>query len=225
MYHAVGAPGEEAERFVLPASAFAAQMRLLALLHYRIVRLEDAVRALADGERLPRRSVVLTFDDGTYDLRSFGLPVLERHEFPATAFVVTQAMGTAVDWTDHAGLAGRTTMSWDDALALEPLLSLQPHTRTHPSLRELPPESLAEELSGSRSDLEQKTGRSATLFAYPYGHYNARIAAAVDEAGYAAACTVKPGVNNSTTPRFELRRYEVRGDASLRSFVSLLTSR
>jgi peptidoglycan/xylan/chitin deacetylase (PgdA/CDA1 family) len=223
MYHAIGAPGEAAERFVLPASAFAAQMRLLARLRYRVLRLETALRALMDGERLPRRSVALTIDDGTYDLRSLALPVLERHEFPATAFVVTRAMGGAVGWTEHAGLGGRATMTWDEALALEPLVTLQPHTRTHPSLRDLPREALQEELRGSRSDLEKRTGRPATVFAYPYGQYDATVATAVEEAHYAGACTAEPGLNDSTTPRFELCRYEVRGDASLRSFLGLLT--
>ena len=225
MYHAIGAPDEEAARFVLPGAAFAAQMRLLAGLRYRVLRLEEAVRALTNGDPLPRRSIALTFDDGTYDLHSFALPVLERHHFPATAFVVTQTMGSTVDWTDQAGIAGRATMTWDDALSLEPLVTLQPHTRTHASLRELTPESLDEELRGSRSDLEERTGRPAALFAYPYGHYDATVAAAVKEAGYAGAFTVKPGVNDTATPRFELHRHEVRGDASLRSFVSLLTTR
>ena len=140
MYHAIGAPDEEAARFVLPGAAFAAQMRLLAGLRYRVLRLEEAVRALTNGDPLPRRSIALTFDDGTYDLHSFALPVLERHHFPATAFVVTQTMGSTVDWTDQAGIAGRATMTWDDALSLEPLVTLQPHTRTHASLRELTPE-------------------------------------------------------------------------------------
>jgi peptidoglycan/xylan/chitin deacetylase (PgdA/CDA1 family) len=222
MYHAIGASGEDAARFVLPVSAFAAQMRLLAALRFRVVRLDEAVRALGAGENLPRRAVALTFDDGTDDLRLAALPVLERHDFPATAFVVTQAMGTTVGWTEHVGIAGRDTLTWDDALTLSPLITLQPHTRTHASLRGLADDALLVELAGSRRDVEEKTGRAADVFAYPYGHYDSRVVAAVAEAGYAAACTVKPGVNDSQTPRYELRRYEVPGDTSLRAFAAFL---
>src|SRR5207248_11140548 len=130
-------------------------------------------------------------------------PVLGRHGFPATAFVVTDKMGSAVDWTDETGLAGRPTMSWDEALGLEPLFTLQPHTRTHPSLRELPDAALIDEIEGSRRDTQERTAREPTVFAYPYGHYDERVASAVANAGFTAACSVKTGINDEMTPRYE----------------------
>lgn len=222
MYHAIGESHEPATRFVLPLATFKRQMRLLALLRIRVVRLEEAVRALVSGEALPPRPVALTFDDGTKDNLTLARPVLERHGFPATAFVVTRAMGSTVTWTDHRGLAGRQTLSWPEALELEPLVSLQPHTRSHPSLRSLDDAALATELTGSREDLAQRTGRVSALFAYPYGHYDERVAAAVAEAGFTAACTVRPGLNDTATPPHELRRYEIRGDESLARFLRIL---
>jgi peptidoglycan/xylan/chitin deacetylase (PgdA/CDA1 family) len=223
MYHAIGEPSEPATRFVLPVRSFERQMRLLGALRFNVVRLEDAARALQAGAELPRRAVALTFDDGTQDTRRLALPILERHEYPATAFVVTGAMGGTVDWTEHAGLAGRRIMTWAEALELEPLVTLQAHTRTHPSLRDLPQPALSDELSGSRRDVEERTGHESRVFAYPYGHYDEAVAGAVAGAGFSAACTVKPGTNQRGTPAYELRRQEVRGDASLRTFLRLLT--
>ena len=225
MYHALGGSKEAATRFVLPVKSFERQMRLLATLPFSVVPLEQAATVLLAGGDLPRGAIALTFDDGTRDTKELALPVLERYGFPATAFVVSGKMGSTVDWTTHAGLSGRATMTWDEALALEPVFTLQPHTRTHPSLRELSGTALADEVEGSRRDLEEHTGRQATVFAYPYGHYEDHVVAAVEAAEFSAACSVKPGRNDSATPRYELRRSEVHGDRSLRSFLELLLAR
>jgi peptidoglycan/xylan/chitin deacetylase (PgdA/CDA1 family) len=219
MYHAVGEPGEQAARFVVPLTEFEKQMAWLARGRFAVVSLQATVSAMLAGEPPPRRAIAITFDDGARDNRTLALPVLQRYGFPATAFVVTGAMGSSVSWTEHAGLAGRPVMTWSDALELEPLISLEPHTRTHPSLPRLDDDELAKELRGSRDDVEQRIGRSPALFAYPYGHYDARVAAAVGDAGFLAACTVRPGVNGTSTPPYELRRYEVRGDESLVRFA------
>ena len=95
MYHAIGERDEPAARFVVPIGAFERQMAWLAHLRFNVISLQEAVRRLLVGERLPRRAVALTFDDGTRDLNTLAHPVLMRHEFPATAFVVTRAMGVS----------------------------------------------------------------------------------------------------------------------------------
>jgi peptidoglycan/xylan/chitin deacetylase (PgdA/CDA1 family) len=212
MYHAIGEPGEPAARFVVPIRAFERQMAWLARLRFSVVALDSAVRGLLAGEPPPPRAVALTFDDGTRDNHTLALPVLRRYGFPATAFVVTSRMGESVSWTEHAGLGGRPIMTWDEALALEPLVSLEPHTRTHPSLPALDDEELAREVRGSREDLEARTGRPHLIFAYPYGHYDQRVETAVANAGFIAALSVTRGASDSSTAPYALKRLEIGGD-------------
>jgi peptidoglycan/xylan/chitin deacetylase (PgdA/CDA1 family) len=219
MYHVIGERDERPERFVVPIGTFERQLAWLARLRFNVLRLEDAARRLLGGEELPPRAVVLTFDDGTRDMRTLALPALERHGFPATAFVVTRTMGGRIDWTERPGIARRQLLTWDEALELEPLVSLEPHTRTHASLPTLDDVQLRDEIAGSRFDLQERTGRSHELFAYPYGHLDARVIAAVGDAGYVAACGIETGLNEPTTPPFELRRYEIPGDQTLRRFL------
>jgi peptidoglycan/xylan/chitin deacetylase (PgdA/CDA1 family) len=225
MYHVIGDHDERPERFVVPIGTFERQMAWLARLRFNVLRLEEAVTRLAAGEALPRRAVSLTFDDGTRDLLTRALPVLERYGFPATAFVVTHAMGGTVTWTERPGIAGQPVLTWEETRELGSLVTLQPHTRTHPSLVKLADEQLAAELRGSREDLEARTGAPHALFAYPYGDFDERVAAAVANAGYTAAVTVRRGVNTSITPPFRLHRYEVAGDASPFAFARILAPR
>ena len=219
MYHVIGERDESAARFVVPIGAFEQQMAWLARLRFNVLRLEDAVVALRGGAPLPPRAVVLTFDDGTRDLLTLALPVLRRYRFPATAFVVTRLMGGRIDWTERPGIAQRQILTWEEALELEPLVSLEPHTRTHPSLPTLDDAALRDEIAGSRTDVQARTGRSHDFFAYPYGHFDERVAAAAEAAGYEASLSVKWGLTFPSTPPHALRRLGVNGDESFARFL------
>jgi len=56
--------------------------------NFDVLRLGEAVRALRE-ERLPRRALCITFDDGYADNYRIALPILRRLGLPATFFVAT----------------------------------------------------------------------------------------------------------------------------------------
>lgn len=57
--------------------------------HYEVVPIEDVLQVLDDGPRLPRRAVLLTFDDGYTDFAEYAWPILKKYGLPATLFVPT----------------------------------------------------------------------------------------------------------------------------------------
>jgi peptidoglycan/xylan/chitin deacetylase (PgdA/CDA1 family) len=97
------------------------------------------------------------------------------------------------------------------------------HTRTHASLMAIAdPDARTAEVKGSREDLERQLGKPVRSFAYPFGDYDAELAALVKHAGYEGACSTHPGINDPATPAFELRRVEVRGTDSLPAFARMI---
>jgi peptidoglycan/xylan/chitin deacetylase (PgdA/CDA1 family) len=70
------------------AAEFEAQMRALRELATP-VSLDRIADAVTHGRTLPDRPVAVTFDDGFRDTFETALPVLARHEIPATVFVST----------------------------------------------------------------------------------------------------------------------------------------
>src|ERR1035441_8325455 len=68
--------------------------------HLRLIRGEFAPVSLADliecSQRgsIPRRAVVLTFDDGYFDNLEFALPLLEKYDIPATFYVTSGQVGS-----------------------------------------------------------------------------------------------------------------------------------
>ena len=63
------------------------------------------------------------------------------------------------------------------------------HTKNHVSLPAETPEVIAEELAGSKQQLERYLGRPVRHFAYPGGQFTPAVVEAVERAGYAFAYT------------------------------------
>ena len=223
MYHAIGAEGEPASAYVLPERRFRRQMAWLTWRGYRVLSLSDIVRARREHRLPPGRSVVLTFDDGYRDNLELACPILRRRHFPATIFMVTDAAGGANTWDRDGALAGRPLLSWAEARAVQSSgVEFGAHTRRHPPLTTVPPERLADEIVGSRLDLERALERPVAAFAYPHGRYDEATLAVTRAGGFLGACCSEGGVNDPAVDPYLVRRVEIRGDDSFVQFLLAL---
>ena len=83
---------------------------------------------------------------------------------------------------------------------------------------ELDAAQLANEIAGSKAELEALLGQEVAYFAYPFGQYTSAGRDIAEQAGYRAACSTRSGFNNAGVDRFQLRRIEVFGSDSLWRF-------
>jgi peptidoglycan/xylan/chitin deacetylase (PgdA/CDA1 family) len=223
MYHAFGVGDEPPNRFVVSRGTFERQMLWLAR-RRPVIALDELVAHRRSNRLPPAGSVVVTVDDGYHDVCTVAQPVLRALGVRASLFVVTGRLGEENRWDPDGPLVGRPLMSWDDARRLQGNgIGLGAHTQTHPLLPDLPPESAAAEVAGSREDLEVQLGEQAEAFAYPYGRWDERTAQTVAAAGFACALTARPGRNCAATGPYALRRVEVRGDDSQLRFLVAMT--
>jgi peptidoglycan/xylan/chitin deacetylase (PgdA/CDA1 family) len=90
-------------------------------------------------------------------------------------------------------------MSWDQVRALARAgMDVESHGRRHRVLQTLDSTGLADELAGSRTDLEAQLGRPVRAIAYPVGRRIAnhqKIRTAVAAAGYRLGLTNSSGAN------------------------------
>ena len=89
MYHHVTHSGGSLS---VSAAHFDSQMRGLAQIGYRTLGADDLAVFYA-GKPLPKKSVLLTFDDGYLDNWVYAHPVLQRYGFRAVLFLVTGLIG------------------------------------------------------------------------------------------------------------------------------------
>ena len=192
---------------VTPAN-FAQQMGLLAADGVHTVSLDDVMRALNGGPPLPPRPVVLTFDDGHDDFAFRAVPVLQSYGFTATAFVVPGFLGRS----SYLSLAQLHTV-------VAAGMTIGAHTMHHVDLAVVSPSVAMDEISRSRSVLQQLTGQPVLDFAYPYGIFTNRVIGMVRQAGFRDAATTEPGTRQYATQPFLVRRIEVSGYDTLSSFA------
>lgn len=99
LYHRVATP--EADPWSLAVSPAHFDEHMAVLRRRAAVVPLDALPALLARRDAPRRCVAVTFDDGYADNLHAALPVLERHEVPATVFVTTGAVDGPGFWWDR----------------------------------------------------------------------------------------------------------------------------
>jgi peptidoglycan/xylan/chitin deacetylase (PgdA/CDA1 family) len=223
MYHAFSDGRDRGDRFTVPKRAFARQMRLLSILRYRVISFEELARALREQRALPRRTAVITIDDGYIDNARVAQPILRRHDFPATLFLVSRRLGGKNDWDEEGELRERPLLSLDAVLAMRrDNIEIGAHTETHSSLPDLEDKVAVQEIEGSRVDLESALGGPITTFAYPFGRLDDRVVAIVNRAGYLGACTVSPRLAHFGGDPLRIPRLEVKASDSITRFLRKL---
>ena len=222
MYHAFSDRGEE-DRFIARKPAFERQLRLLKTLRYRPISLEQLARTLAAGEPLPKRSFVITIDDGYRDNFEIARPVLARMRIGATLFPVSGRLDDESGWGGSGANSGRPMLSAEQLREMAADgFEVGAHTRTHPHLPELPAAASAEEIAGSRADLEAVLGTPVRTFAYPYGELAEETVTAVGAAGFEAACTTESRLARAGDDPLRIPRLEVMGSDGTRKFLRKL---
>ncbi|WP_018549246.1 polysaccharide deacetylase family protein [Streptomyces sp. LaPpAH-108] len=223
MYHAVAAAPNTATRALSVApEAFAEQMALIGDLE--LTPLTTA--ALAEHWRLrrplPRRPVLITFDDGYEGVHRHALPVLAQHGFPATVFVSTGWVRGRYD----TGGALDTMLDWDQVRALASAgVEIGGHSHSHPQLDQLDDSALEWELARSTDIVTGELGVRPRSFAYPYGYSDRRVRRAVRSAGYAQALAVGNALARRAQGPYALRRVTVRRDTGVEEFERLVQGR
>lgn len=212
MYHNLGVPpqGARLRNLYVRTSAFARQMFLLKLLGYQGLSMSAAMPYLR-GEKQGRVAVI-TFDDGYVDTLEQALPILQKHGFSATCYVVSRRTGQYNDW-DAASLNVRKSLMNDAQVRDWHAAGMEvgAHSRTHPRLTGCTDTELQDEIAGSKADLETLLSKPVTQFCYPYGDLDERVVAATRQAGYDAATTVQRGRARAGDEPMLLRRVLVSG--------------
>ncbi|MHB1605954.1 MAG: glycosyltransferase [Leptospirales bacterium] len=220
MYHRVSEdPGQDI--LSVTPFAFAEQMRWLHEEGYRVLAVEEALSHL-DAGTLPKQSVAITFDDGYRDNYEEAFPVLARYRMPAMVFPVTGFVlgeGEHPRYRNHPVPVPYLTID-QIRLMKKAGIDFGCHTHTHALLSRISPEEAVLEIRQAKKLLEEWTGGTVRMFAYPNGLFLADHFRMLEALGFDAAFSVQAGTNRPGQSRWRLRRTEISGRDSLGDFIS-----
>ncbi len=172
---------------------FREHLSIIKSMGYSTITASEMVAAIGGGKPIPEKSVVLTFDDGLWNNYEVAFPILTEFGFTATIFLVTGYTGRTSTWERTPGIPALPLLTWDKIREMESCgIDFQPHSVTHPHLTRLPDRDLERELRQSRGDIEDKLGKSAAIFCYPYGDYDTRVMDHLQRLGFKAAFAGHP---------------------------------
>jgi peptidoglycan/xylan/chitin deacetylase (PgdA/CDA1 family) len=163
-------------QYIVSPSVLEAQLTALDEAGYTPVTGEAYVAHMARGAKLPRKPILLTFDDASAGQYSRALPILRKRRFVATFFVMTVVLGKEgwltkgqVKALDRAGM------------------TIGAHTYDHKEVPKYTGEDFKTQLTDPGRELRELVGHRVQLFAYPDGAYSAAAIQPMFTAGYRAA--------------------------------------
>ena len=181
MYHHITLSPRHSSLYVSSA-VFKQQMKYLDENEYHPITFRELISCYDSGEKIPAKSLIISFDDGWKEQYLNAFPVLKQHHFKATFFIISSYVGYGA------------FMNWQELEELKNYgMEIGSHTVDHPWLTSLSEGKLSYELKTSKEGLEKKLGQEVISFAYPYGDFNQRVIRAVKKAGYRTARSCREG--------------------------------
>lgn len=198
------------------STQFEQEMMALRDLGYTSITVSQLAKVMWEGGLLPPRPVLITFDTNKLGVYKKAFPIMKQVGFVGTVYVVVNQLNgngvmtnqqlqemVAAGW--EIGSKGMTGNNLVDILANNP-------------------ESLGDEISGSRLKLEEVFGVPVNSFSYPGGAIDGegKITSRVQSWGYRSAAGVFKSVDHSLASIYFLARYEIRKDLPLEDFLTIL---
>lgn len=217
MYHYISIPPEDADEYRIDLSVtpdnFRTQMAYLVQNGYNTIDLYDLSLAIVNKRELPPKPVIITLDDAYRDNYDNAFPILKEFGLTATIFVPT-----------HFIDAGNPNyLTWDMIAEMAAYgIRFEPHSRTHPDLRDRERDYLLWEILGPQETLAAHLGYTPRYFAYPGGRYDEAVIDILVQLDFWGAVTTAGGKWHGYNGRYEWTRLRVRNTYSLPEFADLL---
>ena len=210
MYHRVLAEPVEHSRHGIWVTAQSFEQNLFSLQQrgYSPITFEQIQLFLNGTFALPKKPVILTFDDGYEDNYTIAFPLLKKYGFSAVIFLVADKSRRTNFW--DADEPQVPLMKNDEILEMSKAgIEFGSHTVTHPNLTQSSPEQIRSELSESKQILELLIGKKIVSLAYPYGAVHAIAKSLAADSGYSFGIATNSGPLTFYEDLFEIRRTQI----------------
>lgn len=156
---------------------FEKQMKYLKDNGYTTIHLSDLVSG-----KVPKKAIVLSFDDGLDDFYTTALPILQKYGFTASDAVITGMVGAHEHMTKEQIKA-----------CISAGIEITSHTKSHLDMSKISGADLLAQVSDAKDFLKNNFGIEPSGFVYPSGKYNDAAIKVLQQNGYKIAVTTQEG--------------------------------
>ncbi len=207
MYHRVVGDQDHTPGYAwtVSQSQLRRQLEMLDKWGHTCISFQDYSLARIGKLTLPRKPVILTFDDGYDDVYRFALPILKEFGVRGTIFLLGDRHVKSNSWEDEPLRGAQLLNEGQIREMYEAGFEIGSHSLTHACLTKLSRDGAWEEISTSKMRLEELLDGPITVFAYPFGAVSPELERMVRSAGYDYGCGSYTG-----PPRFEENLFNIR---------------
>ena len=200
------------DRFSVSVSTFEKQMKWLSRQHYTAITCKQLYLWRLKQINLPKRSVLITFDDGYADTLKNVIPILDKYGLKGTAFIIG---------SKSVGSNGKSFITDEDIRKVQkncPWFEFQSHTW---NLHETDAYKKGDYNTFSADAKKQREAFGFSYLAYPFGRWSRPMVKAYKNNGIKMAFLFGWGTNGYATRKqnlYRMRRIEIKSSTSMKRF-------
>jgi peptidoglycan/xylan/chitin deacetylase (PgdA/CDA1 family) len=190
----VSTDGKMGKDYIVPIAEFKSQMKMLADSGYQTILPDQLYNYLVYGAKLPKKPIMLTFDDTKLDQYTNALPELKKYGFKGVFFIMTVSLGKP----NYMSKAQVKELS--DAGHV-----IGSHTYDHQNVKKYQGEDWVTQIEKPTKTLKEITGKDVNYFAYPFGLWNKEAIPELKKRGFTSAFILAEK-RDENDPLFTIRR-------------------
>ncbi len=223
MYHHILKEKNQQGKFIISPKEFEEDLKFIKENGYTTVTADAVIRYQKEGEPLPEKPIMLTFDDGYLSYLEYALPLLEKYDMTAVVSIV----GTYTDEYTKSNdrCLSYAYLNWEDVKTLSNSThtEIQNHTydlhkiaNGRKGCAKMKGEDLAhyqkiftEDVEKMRNLIFENTGKQANCFTYPFGFFCGDAEDEIKKMGFmmSLACTEGTNKISRDSSLFKLHRF------------------
>jgi peptidoglycan/xylan/chitin deacetylase (PgdA/CDA1 family) len=179
---------------IMPPAKFAEHMKMLADSGYQTISPNQLYDYLNHNAPLPKKPIVISFDDNNLDQYTVGAKVLNKYGFKGVFFIMTVTIGRP----RYMNKAQLKELSDDGHV-------IASHTYDHKNFAQFTDEDWEVQIDKPNRVLESITGKKVEYLAYPYGVFKASSLPKLKEHGMKGAFILSTK-RDENYPLYTIRR-------------------
>lgn len=216
MFHDVAPLTQDASELrkslTIEPKLFESMMEYLSKNGFTPITLKELNEIWKGNGPMPKKPIVLTFDDGDKGVYEYAFPILKKYNFHFVVFLITK----------YTPMHTKFYMNKKEVKEMldSGLCEVGTHTRDHVNLRRVPLLTKVYEIKSCTNDIKKLFNYTPTSFCYPFGGFDRDSVSILKAYGYTMATTEIFGVATSRDNPLILPRIRIDGREGLNAFIA-----